>query len=61
LNKKGKLTCWDMVTGKPLPNNGAKLYTELKDYEIYTWKEEDIKDQVYFKEWYSRILLKKKT
>lgn len=50
-----------MVTGKPLPNNGAKIYNELKDYEIYTWKEEDVKDQVYFKEWYTRILLKKKT
>jgi hypothetical protein len=26
LSNKGKLSSWDMINGKPLPNKGAKTY-----------------------------------
>jgi hypothetical protein len=77
LSNKGKLYAWDMITGKQLvdpttlgltkeqkvekdKNNPYKAY---KDYEVYEWKdeEEDEPDTVYRKEWYTKILLKKKT
>ena len=57
LSAKGKLYTWDLLTGKPLQN---KFFQDksFRDYEVYQWGDED---QVYGKDWYSKVLLKKKT
>lgn len=41
----------------------APSYKEYRDFDVYTWTDEDEEksDTVYRKEWYSKILLKKKT
>lgn len=63
LSNKGKLYAWDMITGKLLDNNRASTYKHLKDFELYTWVDEDAdkRDTVYAKEWYTKVLLRKKT
>lgn len=77
LGNKGKLYSWDLITGKLLPSKEAPRITcpgkqivepnaydlkKYKDYELYTWVDEDegISDSTYKKEWYKKILLKKK-
>ena len=55
LSVKGKLYSWDLMTGKPIPVNIQKK--ELSQYEVYAWSEEDL---TYKKEWFDKILLKKK-
>lgn len=63
LSSKGKLYAWDMITGKLLDNDNAIAYKHLKDFELYTWQDlnEDKRDTIYSKEWYTKILIKKKT
>lgn len=41
----------------------APSYKQYKDFELYSWTDEDAgkTDTVYKKEWYTKILLKKKT
>ena len=56
LSIKGKLSTWDLLTGKPIPIVQQKK--DLSQYEIYAWGEEDM---TYKKEWFDKILLKKKT
>lgn len=59
LSVKGKLYGWDMITGKMIQTN-APVYKNLSEYEIYAWDKDKTIDKVYKKEWYHRILLKKK-
>ena len=64
LSNKGKLYSWDLITGKLRPNlANSKIFNEYKEYEIYTWTDDDLKitDNVYKKEYYRWTLLKKKT
>ena len=63
LSNKGKIYSWDMITGKLLiDQNKIPSYKLYKDYELYTWtdEDEDKTDTVYKKEWYNKILLRKK-
>jgi hypothetical protein len=63
LSNKGKLYAWDLITGKLVLGNKANVYKQYKDYDIYCWMDvdEDCEDLVYSKEWFSKILLIKKT
>jgi hypothetical protein len=63
LSNKGKLYNWDTVTGKLNIDVVAPNYKQYKDFETYAWndEDEDVVDTVYSKEWYPRVLLKKKT
>ena len=64
LSNKGKLYSWDLITGKLITDSGhAPSFKQYKDFEIYAWKDddEDFVDTVYKKEWYPKILLKKRT
>lgn len=56
LSLKGKLYTWDLLSGKPLQNK-AVSDKSFRDYEVYRWGDED---EVYLKEWYGKVLLKKK-
>jgi hypothetical protein len=49
-----------MITGKMIETN-APMYKELADYEVYQWDKEKKVDLVYQKEWYNKILLRKKS
>jgi hypothetical protein len=63
LSDKGKLYSWDLITGKLfVDEKHAPKFKQYKDFEIYKWIDEDEEkeDNVYKKEWYSKILLKKK-
>jgi len=46
LSIKGKLYCWDMITGKMIETN-APMYKDLADYEVYQWDKEKTQDLVY--------------
>ncbi len=56
LSQKGKLYVWDLLTGKPLQNKFFSDKTFIEQ-EVYRWGDEE---EVYGKEWYGKILLKKK-
>ena len=63
LSNKGKLYSWDLITGKLIVDSDkAPSFKQYKDYEVYTWTDEDEEktDTVYKKEWYTKILLKSK-
>jgi len=60
LTFKGVLFGWDMITGKMIKTT-APIYKDLSSYEIYQWDKAKVVDLVYKKDWYNKILLKKKT
>lgn len=64
LTTKGKLYSWDQITGLLMKDEQHTFprYKELKNFEIYTWTDPDLKitDNVYKQNWYNKILLRSK-